>query len=134
MGLVGVGGFFALSHLGLLNTSSGSNASITSSIVDDLAAHTVLIPGEDGQQIYVGAPMQATYPVVDGFATVEIPDYLWYRDLPSVGVENETMHVTLKAFLKTANGRQKALDPIEYDISIPLSPIALVHRNPCGRK
>ena len=74
----------------------------------------------------VGAPMQATYPVVDGFATVEIPDYLWYRDLPSVGVENETMHVTLKAFLKTANGRQKALDPIEYDISIPLSPIALV--------
>ena len=70
--------------------------------------------------------MQATYPVVDGFATVEIPDYLWYRDLPSVGVENETMHVTLKAFLKTANGRQKALDPIEYDISIPLSPIALV--------
>jgi len=34
--------------------------------------------------------------------------------------------VTLKAFLKTANGRQKALDPIEYDISIPLSPIALV--------
>lgn len=62
VGLVGVGGFFALSHLGLLNTSSGSNASITSSIVDDLAAHTVLIPGEDGQQIYVGAPMQATYP------------------------------------------------------------------------
>lgn len=53
VGLVGVGGFFALSHLGLLNTSSGSNASITSSIVDDLAAHTVLIPGEDGQQIYV---------------------------------------------------------------------------------
>lgn len=126
VGLVGIGGFFALSYLGLLNTSSGSNASITSSIVDDLAAHTVLIPGEDGQQIYVGAPMQATYPVVDGFATVEIPDYLWYRDLPSVGVENETMHVTLKAFLKTANGRQKALDPIEYDISIPLSPIALV--------
>lgn len=126
IGLVGVGGFFALSSLGLINPSSGSAASITSSIVDDLAAHTILIPGEDGQQIYVGAPMQSTYPVVDGFATVEIPDYLWYRDLPSVSADQETMHVTLKAFLKTANGRQKALDPIEYDITIPLSPVTLI--------
>ena len=124
VGLVGVGGFFVLSNLGVLHSASGSSASITSSIVDDLAAHTILIPGEDGQQIYVGAPMQATYPVVDGFATVEIPDYLWYRDLPSVN--DETMHVSLKAFLKTANGRQKALDPIEYDITIPLSPVTLI--------
>ncbi len=125
-GLIGVAGFFVLSTLGLVNQGSGSTASVTASIMDDLAAHTILIPGEDGQKIYVGAPMQATYDVVDGFATVEIPDYYWYRDLPSVGVEDDTMHVSVKAYLKTASGRQKALDPIEYDISIPLSPISLV--------
>lgn len=123
-GLLGVAGFFVLSTLGVLDSSSGSGASVTASILDDLAAHTILIPGEDGQKIYVGAPMQATYDVIDGFATVEIPDYYWYRDLPSV--DEETMHVSVKAYLKTANGRQRALDPIEYDISIPLSPASLV--------
>ncbi len=125
-GMLGVLGFFIASNLGLIQTTSTSTAVITSSIVDDLTAHTILIPGEDGQQIYVGSPMQSTYQVVDGFATIEIPDYLWYIDLPSITENEAVMHVTLKAYLKTANGRQQALNPIEYDITIPASPVSLV--------
>lgn len=126
VGMLGVLGFFIASNLGLIQTASTSTAIITSSIVDDLTAHTILIPGEDGQQIYVGSPMQSTYQVVDGFATIEVPDYLWYIDLPSITENEAVMHVTLKAYLKTANGRQQALDPIEYDITIPASPVSLV--------
>ncbi len=126
VGMLGVLGFFIASNSGLIQTASTSTAIITSSIIDDLTAHTILIPGEDGQQIYVGSPMQSTYQVVDGFATIEIPDYLWYIDLPSITENEAIMHVTLKAYLKTANGRQQALDPIEYDITIPASPVSLV--------
>ncbi len=126
VGVLGVAGFFIASNFGLIQTASTSTAIVTPSIVDDLTAHTILIPGEDGQQIYVGSPMQSTYQVVDGFATIEIPDYLWYNDLPSITENEAVMHVTLKAYLKTANGRQQALDPIEYDITIPASPVSLV--------
>lgn len=124
LSLMGVAVFFLMSHIGIIQADSGAKASVTASIVDNQAAHTILIPGEDGQTIYVGAPMQKSYPVVGGFATVEIPDYKWYEDLPSV--TEATMDVTLKAFLKTSGGRQKPLEPITYQIEIPLSPLKLV--------
>lgn len=96
--------------------------SVTASIKDDLAAHTILIPGVDGQQIYI-RELHASYIVTGGFATVEVADHTWYEDL--VDFVGETMTVTLTPFVKTASGRQQPMDPIEYDITIPLSPIEL---------
>lgn len=95
---------------------------VTASMKDDLAAHTILIPGEDGQQIYI-RELHASYIVTGGFATVEVADHTWYDDL--VDYVGETMSVTLTPFVKTASGRQQPMDPIEYDITIPLSPISL---------
>lgn len=95
---------------------------VTASMKDDLAAHTILIPGEDGQQIYI-RELHASYIVTGGFATVEVADHTWYDDL--VDYVGETMTVTLTPFVKTASGRQQPMDPIEYDITIPLSPISL---------
>lgn len=99
-----------------------NRATVTASMKDDLAAHTILIPGEDGQQIYI-RELHASYIVTGGFATVEVADHTWYDDL--VDYVGETMTVTLTPFVKTASGRQQPMDPIEYDISIPLSPIIL---------
>lgn len=99
-----------------------NRATVTASMKDDLAAHTILIPGEDGQQIYI-RELHASYIVTDGFATVEVADHTWYDDL--VDYVDETMSVTLTPFVKTATGRQQPMDPIEYEISIPLSPITL---------
>ena len=97
-------------------------ASVTASIKDDLAAHTVLIPGEDGQQIYI-REMRASYVVTGGFATVEVPDHIWYDDMTDyVG---ESMEVTLTPYVKTSGGQQKPMDLITYEISIPISPITL---------
>ena len=95
---------------------------VTASIKDDLAAHTILIPGEDGQQIYI-RELHTSYIVTGGFATVEIADHIWYDEITDyVG---ETMTVTLTPYVKTAGGQQKPLDLINYDITIPLSPITM---------
>lgn len=96
--------------------------SVTASIKDDLAAHTILIPGEDGQQIYI-RELHTSYIVTGGFATVEVADHIWYEEITDyIG---ETMEVTLTPFVKTSGGRQKPMDPITYEISIPLSPITM---------
>ncbi len=99
-------------------------ALITASILDDQAAHTILIPGEDGQQIFISnEEIRASYTVVGGFATIEIADHVWYDNIENI--TEESMSVTLHPYVKTAS-RQQPLDPITYEISIPLSPIQLV--------
>ena len=95
---------------------------ISAGVMDDLAAHTVMIPGTDGSTIYV-RELHASYVVTDGFATVEIPDHIWYDNLE--GSLDETMEVTLTPFLKGSSGRQTPMDPISYEITIPLSKIEL---------
>ncbi len=102
-----------------------NRALVTATIVNDQAAHTILIPGEDGQQIFISnEEIRASYSVVGGFANIEIPDYVWYENIENITEENMT--VTLLPYIKTASGRQRPMDPITYDISIPLSPITLV--------
>lgn len=100
-----------------------NTAIVTASMKDDQAAHTILIPGEDGQRIYI-RELHATYEVVGGFATIVIPDHTWYENLDVV--TDETMTVTLTPALQTSGARQKAMEPITYEITIPLSPISLV--------
>ena len=123
LALLGGGGWFAWNHF-FANRQPRYNTSaiITSTMVDDLAAHTILIPGEEGTSIYI-RELHASYVVVDGYATVEIPDHTWYDNVE--GQLAETMDVTLTPFLKTASGRQTPLDLISYTIEIPLSPLVL---------
>lgn len=97
-------------------------AYVTASIRNDLAAHTIMIPGEDGQQIYI-RELHTSYIVTGGFATIQVEDHTWYDDYE--GTLDETMEVTLTPFLKSASGQQTPMDPITYEISIPLSPITL---------
>lgn len=104
------------------NRKDEHQAVITASILNDLAAHTIMIPGEDGQQIYI-RELHTSYMVTGGFATVQVEDHIWYDDYE--GVLGDTMQVTLTPFLKSASGQQKPMDPIQYEISIPLSPITL---------
>ena len=128
-GVVGLCGFFGFEYFKARRAEvrEQNRPSVTASIKDDLAAHTILIPGEDGTQIYI-RELHASYIVTGGFATVEVADHTWYDDL--VDFVGDTMTVTLTPFVKTASGRQQPMDPIEYDISIPLSPITL--ENPDG--
>ncbi|MDD6050779.1 MAG: zinc finger Ran-binding domain-containing protein [Clostridiales bacterium] len=127
VGVVLLAGYFAFTIYEEQRAADAekNRALVTASILNDQAAHTILIPGEDGQQIYISNDeIRASYTVVGGFATIEIADHVWYENLPDI--TEESMSVTLLPYVKTASGRQKPIDPITYDITIPLSPITLV--------
>ena len=95
---------------------------VTSTIRDDLAAHTITIPGEDGQRITI-RELRTSAIVTGGVATFDILDHVWYDTYDSY--LQETMSVTLTPYVTLDSGKQQALDPIHYDIEIPLSPIDL---------
>ena len=122
--VIGAGGYFTWKYFTERTPEIVYNAtaSVTATMMDDLAAHTILIPGEDGTQIYI-RELHSSYVVSGGFATVQVADHTWYDNYE--GTLEETMDVTLTPFLKTAAGKQTPLDPIRYTIFIPLSPITL---------
>ena len=121
------GGFFAyryffVDHPGRV-PENAPGVVVSTGVLNDLAAHTILIPGTDGSTIYV-SELHASYVVSEGFATIEVPDHIWYDNLE--GSLDETMNVTLTPFLKSATGRQTPMNPITYTISIPPSPVELI--------
>lgn len=98
-------------------------AVITPTILNDLPAHRILLPGEEGQVIWI-KELKKTYQVVGGYASIEVADYTWYEN--SQSVTQETVTATLSPYLKTAAGEQKPLEQITYEVDIPLSPLYLV--------
>lgn len=120
---LGAGGFFAWHYFAEESEPSvNQDAVVTASLMDDLPAHLIMIPGEEGTTIYI-RELHASYPVLDGFASIEVADHIWYDNLE--GALDETMDVTLTPFLKTPSGKQTPLDLVTYQITIPLSPITL---------
>ena len=95
---------------------------ITPTIRDDLAAHTITIPGTDGERISI-RELRTSAIVTGGVATFDILDHIWYDDYEDF--TQESMTVTLTPYLITETGKQSPLAPITYDIDIPLSPIDL---------
>ncbi len=100
-----------------------AEVTITPTIRDDLAAHTITIPGEDGQRISI-RELRTSAIVTGGVATFDIPDHIWYDDYEDF--LQESMTVTLTPYLITDTGKQTPLAAITYDIDIPLSAIDLV--------
>ena len=97
-------------------------AAVIPTIRDDMAAHTVTIPGEDGQRITI-RELRTSAIVTGGFATFDILDHTWYDNYEDY--LQDTMTVTLTPYVITDAGRQQPLEPIHYEIDIPLSPIEL---------
>lgn len=98
-------------------------AIITPSILDDMPAHTIRLPAQEGASIYI-KELKKSYTVAGGYATLEIPDYIWYED--SESVTQEFVTATLTPYIKTSAGEQKPMDLVHYDVEIPLSPLTLV--------
>lgn len=95
---------------------------IISTIRDDLAAHTISIPGTDGQRITI-RELRTSAIVTGGVATFDIVDHIWYDN--NEDYLQDTMNVTLTPYVTLDSGKQQPLEPIHYDIEIPLSPIEL---------
>lgn len=124
--LLGTAGFFGwktIEQAAANRKKTPADVIITASLLNDLAAHTIMIPGENGTQIYV-RELHSSYVVTDGYATIEVADHTWYDNHEGM-LEDEEMEVTLTPFLKSSTGKQTPLTPIYYTVSIPLSPITL---------
>lgn len=122
LGLLGIFAYGAVTTY-METKAQNSRALVTASMMDDLAAHTILIPGEEGQMISI-KELHKSYEVIGGYANIVIPDYQWYDGLEVI--TEETMSVTLTPYVQTSGGTRQRLDPIVYDITIPLSPVTLV--------
>lgn len=118
----GISLFINLSGLSAPQTIA-SQVTIEEATVKEQPGHIITISGKEGAQIYV-RELQTSYIVTDGVATIEIPDYYWYENTEIV--TSDTMDVELTPFIKYSDGDQAALSPIQYTISVPLSPITLV--------
>ena len=109
----------------LMNPKQQKNdeqVTITPTIRNDLSAHTITIPGEEGQRITL-LEMRTSAIVIGGVATFDILDHMWYDE--DLSYLQETMTVTLTPYAVSETGLQKALPKISYDINIPLSTIDL---------
>ncbi len=115
--------YFKLPPFSLAETAPlQDRVQISTSIYDDLPAHIIRIPAEDGSEIYI-KELHTTGIAIGGYATFEVPDYKWYEN--QTDIEDEIFTVTMTPYLKTA-GQQRLMDTIHFDIEIPLSPITLV--------
>lgn len=126
LGMLGVAGWLAVAFVIPMLTADKNMderaAVVIPTIRDDMAAHTVTIPGEDGQRITI-RELRTSAIVTGGFATFDILDHTWYDNYEDY--LQDTMTVTLTPYVITDSGKQQALEPIHYEIDIPLSPIEL---------
>ncbi len=100
----------------------GVQATITPTIRNDLAAHTITIPGEENQRIMI-RELHMTAIVTGGVATFDIPDHVWYDEF--LDYTQDSMTVTVSPFVVSDSGKQTPLKQMTYEIDIPLSPIEL---------
>lgn len=124
--LLGLIGWVGIKVVSPILSASGKAAptevTITPTIRDDLAAHTITISGNEGDRISL-RELRTSAIVMNGVATFDIMDYSWYDD--SDTSLQESMEVTLTPYLIAESGKQTPLDPIRYTVDIPLSYIEL---------
>ncbi len=99
------------------------NTIITPSIYNEMPAHIIRLPGEDGQ-VYWITELKDSYPVVGGYATIEVADYKWYEHLENIAEERVT--ATISPYLRTAAGEQKRMQQITFEVDVPESTLELV--------
>ncbi len=106
-----------------LATSLKENTIITPSILNEMPAHIVKIPGEDGQSYWI-TELKKTYVVVGGYATIEVADYKWYEDMNEI--TEESVQATITPYLRTSAGEQKKMEQITFQVDVPESTLELV--------
>lgn len=99
------------------------NAVITPSIYNELPAHIILLPGEDGQSYWI-TELKDSYPVSGGYANIEVADYKWYEHMENI--TEETVTATLSPYLVTAAGERKRMEQVTFEVDVPESTLELV--------
>ena len=133
---VGVGGVFAARQFVLnqgmqVREDNETTVVVTpTTLMDGHPAHRITIFGKENATVYL-KEMQSSYVIADGKVEITVPDYMWYDTESSTfatPVETDTMDVSITPFIRySQEGNQYELDPIEFTIDVPLSPIYLLN-------
>ena len=135
LALVGVGGVLAARQFVInqgmqVKKDNDTRVEVTPATVDGRPAHTLTIYGKENATIYL-REMQSSYVIADGKVELTVPDYMWYDTESSTyatPVETDTMDVSITPFIRySQEGDQYQLDPIEFTVDVPLSPIHLLN-------
>lgn len=112
-------------------------------IYNDVAAHRIKIPADEGSVIYI-KELRRNYTVTGGYAVVEVEDYKWYEELElavedAVGEEKaaaqkkldellkqKSITATITPSIKTAGNVQKPMGQIHFEVEIPQSPLTVI--------
>ncbi len=134
--VVGVGGVLAARHFVLsqgMQVREDNETTVVvvpTTLMDGMPAHRITIFGKENATVYL-REMQSSYVIADGKVEVTVPDYMWYDTESSTyatPVETDTMDVSITPFIRySQEGDQYQLDPIEFTIDVPLSPIYLLN-------
>ena len=103
--------------------SLSANTIITTSILNERAAHIIRIPGEDGQSYWI-TELKKSFSVTGGYATIEVEDYKWYEHMKNI--TEETVMATMSPYLRTSAGEQKQMQQITFEVEVPESTLELV--------
>ncbi len=96
---------------------------INASVLDDMRAHTIMIPAEEGSSIWIPELLQ-NYEVVGGYAVIEVADYTWYAD--EAGVTAETVNVTLNPYISTKAGEKRRMGVIQFEVDVPAAELLMI--------
>lgn len=133
-GAMGIGGVLIARHFVLsqgmqVRNDNETRVELTATTVDDHPAHVITIYGRENATVYL-REMQTSYVIADGKVSITVPDYMWYDTESSTfatAVETDTMDISITPYIRySQEGDQYQLDPIEYAIDVPISPIRLV--------
>ena len=103
-------------------TEAGTDIVIEEIEIGGLPGRRILIPGEEGTQYYI-SELTKSYVVIDGTATIEVPDYVFYENIEHL--EASQMEAVLTPTL-VKGSTETRLSPIFYTVDIPLSPVRLI--------
>ncbi|MDL2318673.1 zinc ribbon domain-containing protein [Eubacteriales bacterium OttesenSCG-928-A19] len=106
------------------STEVAENYTLEKIDMDGLTGHRVTISGEEGAQVYI-AELMRSFVIVDGKATIDVADHVFYDMIEPLDVEVATMDVSLTPTINR-NGVETRLDAIRYTIDIPESQIILI--------
>ena len=141
--LIGGGIWFISQHSDKDQKTLQDLVVIDNTIYNDVAAHRIKIPADEGAVIYI-KELHRSYTVTGGYAIVEVEDYKWYEDLElavedAVGEEKEaaqkkldelmqqeSITATITPYIKSAGNVQKPMGQIQFNVEIPLSPLIVI--------
>lgn len=113
-----------------LRQDNDTTYTVEVSEVEGFPSHLITFYGRENATIYL-QEMQTTYVIADGKLAVNVPDYMWYDTESSTyahAVDTDTMNVTVTPFVRyQQEGAQYQLEPIQFSIDVPLSPIYLIN-------